>query len=63
MKILQRTDTAEGVAVTVDWVVLAAAIVGVAIAVLTSMYPGGEKMTNVTGNDHDEAVISSGSVP
>lgn len=58
MKIIKRTGmsgTTGGCVVTVDWVVLAAAVVGLAIALLTSLHGDDDKLARAIAEDPDNA--------
>ncbi|UWR27296.1 hypothetical protein K3757_04975 [Sulfitobacter sp. S223] len=50
MKFVKNFRNDEDGAVTVDWVVLTAAVVGLAIAAYGSIKSGAESMTSNTGN-------------
>lgn len=66
MKIFKRTGiagNAEGAAVTVDWVVLAAAIVGLTIAMLTSLHSSDDRVPRAVVDAPDEAATSSSTFP
>ena len=55
MKLLIKFTNDESGAVTVDWVVLTAAIVGIAIAVITVISGGIETATNAINDELENA--------
>jgi Flp pilus assembly pilin Flp len=60
MKFVKNFRNDEDGAVTVDWVVLTAAVVGLAIAAYSSIQTGATNMTANTGTFLDAQVIGGG---
>tara|TARA_R100001369_G_scaffold28740_2_gene51599 strand:- start:487 stop:693 length:207 start_codon:yes stop_codon:yes gene_type:complete len=59
MKFVKNFRNDEDGAVTVDWVVLTAAVVGLAIAAYSSIEGGASRMTESTGTFLDAQTVGS----